>query len=474
MKIRTTLIAMAVVVSTVTSWGQDGATPTGAGRSKINHVVIVFQENRSTDNLFHDQVLMNRGADIATYGYTRDNQKVKLTPVPLVTSYDLGHSHDTFVDQCQWDGTKCVMNGAPTLAFQYVRASDVQPYFIMAETYTFGDRMFQTNEGASFAAHQYIISGSSAVCVPGAPCPPSTTSKSYVVDNVHDNQRAAGCLAPPGSVTNTIDTSRSFPNVIYTPVIGPACFEHPTLTDLLDHRGLTWKYYAPVAGSIWTSPNVIKHMCVPVTQRGKETVCSGPDWTDPNPNVVIEAGRAKVVTDIQNGQLAAVTWVIPSGPASDHPTTNLGLGPSWVASIVNAIGESPFWADTAIIITWDDWGGWFDHVPPPIRNHVPPLNSYEYGFRVPLIVISPYAKPQYVSHQPNDFGSILKFIEETFSLPQIGQSVGVEYADSYALGDLSDCFNFNQKPLVFRPIPARYSKEYFLHNKAKPTPPDTY
>ncbi len=138
---------------------------------------------------------------------------------------------------------------------------------------------------------------------------------------------------------------------------------------------------------------------------------------------------------------------------------------------MNAIGQSAFWSDTAIIITWDDWGGWYDHVAPPIRNSGSNLNSYEYGFRVPLVVISPYAKPAYVSHQQNDFGSILKFIEETFSLPQIDPSVG--YADSYALGDLSDCFDFNQTPLTFKAIAATQDASFFINSKAKPTPPDT-
>jgi phospholipase C len=149
---------------------------------------------------------------------------------------------------------------------------------------------------------------------------------------------------------------------------------------------------------------------------------------------------------------------------------NRGFGPSWVAAIVNTIGQSRFWNDTAIIVTWDDWGGWYDHVAPPIRNFGPYPNSYEYGFRVPIIAISPYAKPGYISHQQNDFGSILKFIEQTFALPEIDPQVG--YADTYALGDLSDFFNFNQTPLKFTSIKARYGKDYFLHNKAKPTPPD--
>ena len=228
-------------------------------------------------------------------------------------------------------------------------------------------------------------------------------------------------------------------------------------------HGFTWRYYAPTAGAIWTSPNAIQHMCQPSGSKTKS--CSGPDWVGANPKVVIEGTGAQIITDIQNGQLSSVSWVIPNGTASDHPGNNT-QGPSWVASIVNAIGESRYWADTAIIITWDDWGGWYDHVPPPLRTG----NSYEYGFRVPLIVISPYAKPAHISHQQNDFGSILKFIEETFSLPQIDPSVG--YADSHALGDLSDAFNFSQTPLKFTPIPARFGPGYFVHNRAKPTPPD--
>jgi phospholipase C len=206
-------------------------------------------------------------------------------------------------------------------------------------------------------------------------------------------------------------------------------------------------------------------MCQP-SGPPDNTVCSGPDWTSANPKVIIEGSGAQIITDIHAGQLASVTWVIPDGAASDHAGGNRGLGPSWVVSIVNAIGQSPFWADTATIVTWDDWGGWYDHVAPPIRNS----NSLEYGLRVPLVVVSPYAKPQYISHQQNDFGSILKFIEETFSLPQIDPTVG--YADSYALGDLSDCFNFNQTPLAFAPVQADHDAKYFLNNKAKPTPPD--
>jgi phospholipase C len=475
-------------------------TPIGAsGNGKIQHVVVIFQENRTPDNLFHDPVLMNRTpcpgacADIASVGQST-NGPVTLTAVPLVTNYDLGHGHDSFLDSCDWNGIACAMDGANTDGcspsgncpanpqYQYVQASDVQPYFTMAETYTFGDQMFQTNQGPSFPAHQYIISGSSAVCMPGGSCPGGTTSTVYVAGNPSNSERAdgtpgAGCLAPPGASVNLIDTSQPFPNSNLTTLDGQECFEHPTLTDLLETAKLSWTYYSVSDGSIWTGPDAIQHICRPSGPQD-QLACSGTDWSD---HVVIEGTGAQILTDIQNCQLPNVTWVIPDGAASDHASINTGLGPSWVASIVNAIGTNPacpstneiYWNDTAIIVTWDDWGGWYDHVAPPIRNTSPPLNSYEYGFRVPLIVISPYAKAATVSHQQNDFGSILKFIEETFSLPTtIGESVGLEYADSYALGDLSDFFNFNQTPLPFTVIPAVKDAKFFIDRKEPPTPPD--
>jgi phospholipase C len=136
------------------------------------------------------------------------------------------------------------------------------------------------------------------------------------------------------------------------------------------------------------------------------------------------------------------------------------LGPSWVAAVVNAIGKSPYWSHTAIIITWDDWGGWYDHVPPPSV-----INSYEYGFRVPLIVVSPYAKHAYISHVTHDFGSILKFAEEVFDLPSLG------YADARS-DDLSDCFDWTQVPSAFKPITAKLQAQDFLNDTRNPLPPD--
>ena len=451
--------------------GSSGSSSPPPDFSRIKHVIVIVQENRTPDNLFHDPVLISRGVDIASTGVTSTGQTIALTPVSLGIPYDFGHAHDSFLigwnngsmDGFDQDGVYCP-EGQPNCApadaqYQYVQASDVQPYFTLAETYTFGDRMFQTNQGPSFPAHQYLISGTSAVCAPGGTCPSGTTSVYDVAEVPVNAGDTSGCIAAPDSYVLLIDTTNPNPNTNETQTAYP-CFDHPTLTDLLDAQGINWKYYTPTAGSIWTGPVGIEHMCGPNNPPPNGTECVAPEWTN---HVVIP--ETTVLNDISAGQLAPVSWVIPRGQNSDHPAygENNG-GPSWVASIVNAIGTSQYWADTAILITWDDWGGWYDHVPPEQI-----YNSYEYGFRVPLIVVSPYVKAAYTSHVVHDFGSILKFIETVFNLPTVDPAAG--YADSRA-DNLADCFDFNQAPLTFQPIPAPLDARYFLNDKSPPLPPD--
>jgi len=437
--------------------------------SKIQHVVVIFQENRTPDNLFHDPVLISRGADIQDYGIDSKGNRITLTPTTLKTNYDLGHNHNNFLqlyDNGKMDGgdlnsVRCITGPPPSCPppnpwFQYVQASDVAPYFALAETYTFGDRMFQTNQGPSFPAHQFIISGTSA---------PSAGSNLYAADNPFfgtDAFHNAGCIAPPVERVNLIDPSGSESQLVYP------CFDHPTLTDIFDAAKISWRYYSPSAGIIWNGPTAIQHMCVPNAAPPNGTACTGSEYAS---NVVLNS--AQVLTDIASGQLASVSWVIPRGQSSDHPAGNDGSGPSWVASVVNAIGNSPYWSDTAIIITWDDWGGWYDHVSPAAPTGPGVISSYEYGLRVPLIVVSPYAKAAYVSHQVNDFGSILKFIEGTFGLSNVAPGASPAYADATSVtGDLSDCFDFNQTPLTFQTIPAPMDAKYFLEDKTPATDPD--
>jgi phospholipase C len=450
-----------------------GANSCGGGASrhsipagKIQHIVIIFQENRTPDNLFQDPVLIKAGADIASTATNSSGQTVQLAQTPFGVDYDLDHSHKGFVtmyDGGKMDGADknpitCAGTNPPcppaNPVYLYVNPSEVQPYFQMAEQYTFGDRMFQTNEGPSFPAHQFIISGTSA---------PTAPSNTFVAENptgFPTAQDDTGCTAPPIELVSVINAQGNEATKMYP------CTDHPTLTDQLNAKNVSWRYYTPTAGSLWTAPNAIQHMCGPNATPPNATSCVGSDWVN---HVVLYTTQnpAPILTDISSNQLPAVSWVIPSGKNSDHAGgIHQTGGPSWVASIVNAIGNSPYWANTAIVVTWDDWGGWYDHVPPQVVSDGHSWGSgYVYGFRVPLIVISPWAKPAYISHVNHDFGSILNLIEETFGLASLG------YADAYA-DDLSDCFNFNQTPLNFKTISAPLSAEYFLHDTSPMTPPD--
>jgi len=415
--------------------GKISARPPGYG--SIQHIIVMFQENRSTDNLFHG--LPN--ADTASTGLNSKGELVQLGPVALASQYGLGHSQTSFV--AMYDGGR--MDGADQVAvtcddkaqhcpppnpqFKYVRKKDVMPYFQLARQYAFGDRMFQTNQGPSFPAHQFIISGTSA---------PTADSERFAVDNPFGDPRSfsdTGCTAPPREFVKLINRFGVIDSKQYP------CFDHPTLPDLLDGAGRTWRYYAPSPDNILTGPNAIYHLRF------------GPGWN----NIIPDPRR--ILTDISQGTLPNVSWLIPYGPASDHPKNNNGLGPSWVASVVNAIGGSKYWSSTVILVTWDDWGGWYDHVAPPIVT----LGShqwgagYAYGFRVPLMIVSAYAKPSYVSHVTHDFGSIVKLIEEVFQLPSLG------YADAYA-DDLSDSFDWSQKERIFLRIPAPHGASYFLND----------
>lgn len=407
-------------------------------------------------------------ADIANTGVNSLGQTITLVSTPLAINYDLGHSHADFLrmyDNGKMDGAdRVVVTGCtppsstcppPNPQFQYVDPSEVAPYMQLAEQYTFGDRMFQTNEGPSFPAHQFIISGTSA---------PTATSNLFVGENaqgVPNSEDATGCIAPPAEFVYVVDPTGKESSTMYP------CTEHPALTDELNSAGISWRYYTPSAGYLWTAPNAIQHMCGPNAAPPNATACVGSDWVN---HVVLYTAQnpAPILSDISGNQLPAVSWVIPSGQNSDHAGYPTGSGgPSWVASIVNAIGASNYWSNTVILIAWDDWGGWYDHVPPPqvIDDGKSWGSGYVYGFRVPLIVVSPYAKAGYVSHVTHDFGSVLKFTEEVFGLSSLG------YADAHA-DDLSDCFDFNQTPLQFQTIAAPLSAQHFLNDRTPPLDPD--
>jgi phospholipase C len=403
----------------------------------IKHVVIVIQENRSVDNLFNGFP----GADTVRVGMSKRGP-VELRPVDLGFPADVDHQHHAFVqayDDGKMDGWESVFSSprqGDNFPFSYVPQDQVEPYFTMGERYTFADRMFQSNTGPSFPAHLYLVSGDGA----------------FVADNpnhLETTSYAWGCDSPKDARVSLIDPSGE-------EVPGPwPCFDFPTIADVALQNGVTWRYYAPPIdslGNIWSAFDAIRH------------IRYSPQWG----NVV--SPETKVLEDARSGNLPAITWVVPSAQNSDHafPHANTAhdvgvtgqYGPEWVASVVNAVGNGPLWDSTVVLVVWDDWGGWYDHVTPP------QLDRMGLGFRVPFIVIGPYAKRHYVSHVQHEFGSIVRFTEEVFNLPSMRTTD--ERSDA-----LRDCFDFSQQPERFEDIPTLRTAAFFTDPERPEEDPDT-
>jgi len=339
----------------------------------------------------------------------------------------------------------------PQFKFVDNSAGILNPYLDLATQYGWANYMFQTNQGPSFPAHQFLFGGTSA------PSAADDAAGIFASENMSGASKIAGCTAPAGTTVEVINPSGGENQKIYP------CFEHQTMADLLS--SLTWRYYAPSAGSIWTAPNAIQHICQSSGPGGK---CTGQDWSNN-----VDLTPADVLKDISSCSLRSVSWVIPTGANSDHASANDGGGPSWVAAIVNAIGNSTncdsntgYWGNTAIFITWDDWGGWYDHEPPTILAQ--PEGDYQYGFRVPLVVVSAYTPMAYVNNDRHDFGSILRFIEHNFGMA--GGSLN--FADARAKNDLTGFFNLALPPRRFQSISAPKDATFFLNDKRKATDPD--
>jgi phospholipase C len=425
----------------------------GSGSQQIQHVVVLIQENRSFDNLF----ATFPGADGATQGRMKlpsgGYTYVPLQPSNLVEICDFGHSYSGWKKDydgglmdgfgLEGGGKKCPGKQG-TAPYQYVDPSQIGPYWDIAEQYVLADHMFTTQGSGSFTNHQDLIAGGTTI---------NPTKTKSLVD--FPSAKPWGCDAPhhnPKTVTSILVSHQTGPGLRYRYNQGPfPCLSYPTLRDLLEAKGLTWKYYSPPepgTGRFWNAFDAIK------------AVREGPEWYT---NV---APPAQFFTDIAYGALPAMSWIVPDEANSDHPAS-LDTGPSWVASVVNAIGESSYWPTTAVIVVWDDWGGFYDHEPPAFFDNWGGL-----GFRVPMLVISPYARmtspsqPGYISHTQYEFGSILKFVETLWSLGSLGTT------DARA-ASIVDCFDFTQAPRQFSSIPSQYSKSYFMHQRPSYRPVDT-
>ncbi len=431
----------------------------------VKHVIIIIQENRTPDNLFHGLQKYLPAADIADTGIDSTGKTIRLQPVSLGVGFDLGHSHNVFLntyDNGKMDGADlnhCLpyVQTCPAHApFHYVEYADVAPYFSIAINYGFANRMFRRTRGQalplinfSLPAHRRLR----RIC-------------RCSLRRIPVFSGGAGCVAPPGQIVRLIDPTGSENNFTYP------CFEHQTLPDLLDKppshptQPISWRYYgSPPEGSIWIAPDAIRHICVP---GGTPLACLGPHFQGKPGDVSLYPPQ--VLKDIQKRDLATVSWVTRprSGYDSDHDgdfdqfRTVLG-----VVDRESAVGQSPYWQNTVIFITWDDWGGWYDHVKPPIDAT---FGYYEMGFRVPLMVVSPYAKKGYVSQKQHDFGSVLHFVETAFDLGRIPPG---NFADSRA-DDLSSFFDFFQTAptFTFTPISTKYPSRVFLDPKRPMTAPD--
>ncbi len=472
--------------------GGTGLTVTTATRSIPNfqHIIVVIQENRSPDHMFQGLCTPPYGTsnscsitpsgsqyNIQTSNWldkTSSTGYTQPSPVALAGGYDLVHSHGGFQAMCDiGPNGACKMDGAayvgcgsqtcpPKPEYAYVDNSTgiMNPLLSMTTQYAWGNYFFQTNQGASFPAHQFLFSGTAA------PSADDDAAGIFTSTNMLQAGAGAGCEAGTGTTVALVGPAGQVQN-LYPPIF--PCLEHQSMADLLDPAGISWKYYAATGPlSIWTGPNAIQHLCVPNKPEGGQ--CTGSDFLN---NVI--SNSSQVLTDIGACSLANVAWVTPTAPNSDHPTSNTGGGPSWIASIVNAIGNNPkcpngetYWNNTAIFITWDDWGGWYDHEAPTLLGE--PQGDDQYGFRVPLIVVSAYTPTGYVDNTRTDFGSILRFIEYNF-----GFSEGaLNFADARAQADMTEYFNLNQAPRSFQKIAAPLDAAHFTNDPTPPEEPDEY
>ncbi len=403
-----------------------------SGSGKIKHVVWIVQENRSFNDLF----MGFPHATTAPSGKNSNGQTVKLGPIGLTVVYDIDHGAQGMFAACRGKGklpgTHCTNTGfdletqeggPPHGQFVYVPQSETKPYWDIAHEFVLADHMFASQLDESFVAHQYIIAAQaqSSVNVPFGPW---------------------GCEGGSTDAETTITKQRK---------IGPTqvpCFDYTTLGDELDTAKLSWRFYtSPYTkplGGYWSGYQAVKH------------IFEGPDWKQD-----VITPQKRFLTDIKKGQLSNFTWITPMCADSDHLSCGGGYGPSWVTSLVNAVGKSKFWDSTVVFVQWDDWGGTYDPVPPPFKGYD------SVGFRVPLMVVSAYAKKDYVSHTPYETASVLRYAEDLFNLPQMSA------ADARATSPAADCLDFSQKPRTFVPIKAPKGPDFFLRQPLDPRIPDS-
>jgi len=419
------LVALSIAVAAGCNSGGTSTVPPPSsppGKGAIKHIVILMQENRSFNNIFAGfpgaTTAMSGSCKVGTK-YCPKGGVVPLKAITLESSNqsgfgdDISHSHAAFELECDPNASNvCQMDGFNQITFgqglygppakdypySYIEPKETKAYWDFAKQYGLADKMFFTDTASSFIAHQMILSGTVEL-----------NDRESLTDQ--PSNPPWGCDAFAGTTTPVIFKNGRVSQ--YGPF--PCFTQYGTMADLLDAAKVSWKFYVQplhgdFSGSVWNGYDAIKK------------IRYGPDWKN------IRTPETKILADVKNGALPSVSWVIPALANSDHPASGCNYGPRWITDVLNTIGTSQYWNSTAVIVLWDDWGGWYDPVPPPQTNYT------SLGFRVPMFVVSPYAKTHSISETQYEFGSILKFIEETFGLG----SLNTTDATATSIGDMFD------------------------------------
>jgi phospholipase C len=467
----------------------------------IDNVVVIVMENRSLDNLFAGYW----GMKFNSTDYWQDVVDIAnpsaygLQEVGLATIGSPSHSHSSgFATECNSMGTdtchynnwqnenvKCGKTTCNTSALSYVNPVETAIYGQLVQKFGFADEVQQANQGPSFPGHQYLIAGQAGgIAEPGSSYAPLAMVENSSIGaenliaaslrNQGDDDRDPYDARQKGGFCNNVKATVSVLNMTLDyetaltqePYLEPEepCQNYPTIFDTLTSQispyFFAWEYHAQEPFGYWSAPMAIQHFAS-YMGTGK-----------PIPSFIVDPNAYTFITnEAPSGNLAAVTYLIPCPSESDHPDETTNDGPRWVATLLNAIGaNTSLWNRTAVFIVWDDWGGWFDHDPAlfsplnvyPAGSGPPPNPSdpYEWGFRVPLIVVSPYVKQSgYVSHLSRSYSAILNFIEWNWRLQSLNAD---DYANNlYAqahneLGgdNLTDLFDFTRQPMPYgTPIP---------------------
>lgn len=369
-----------------------------AGLSNIQHVVFIVKENRGFDEYFGTFP----GANGATSGLTSTGQMIPLGQTPDALGNDICHDWGCLLammdygrmDHSDLDPT-CTQAGR-LMCFSQMTQANIPNYFTYARNFVLADNNFSSIHGTSFPNHVYTIAASSAGFIGQAHLPTNFS--------LHE----VGCSADPTANAEVIDQYGNISNQY-------PCVDIQTLGDSLTAAGINWTSYAP-GHVIFNAYEAINHY------YNNPTL-----W---NQHVVT---YQQFASDAQAGKLPAVSWLVANNE-SEHPPFSTCDGENWTVQQINAIMQGPDWNSTAIFLTWDDPGGFYDHVPPPYED------QFGLGQRVPLLIISPYVKAGYISHTQYEAASVLKFIEERFGLAPLTER------DANA-NDTLDSFDFSQTPL---------------------------